>query len=241
MSSSDALWLNLWETIGTIGFVLVIIGVIIEGVEHFKKFPKKEHARKLQIEKLGWYVVVIGLAMEFWGDHAAKRISERESARLNKEAGDARKEAQQFRLRASQLEAKIQTRTIAHDKRDKFVNLLAAKQKVPVRVLYIGEGLDTRPYAEQIREMLDAAGYKVPGPIINGFGRELALSVGFFAQTTNIIPPSVFLGIKSATNNPDYMPAIQNALYEIGIEAPFVFTSADLKPGEMIVLVTSKL
>jgi hypothetical protein len=93
MSSSDALWLRIWGVFAAIGFIIVIIGVVIEGVEHFKQFQKKEHARKLQIEKLGWFLVVVGLGMEFLGDNAAKRISDRESARLNKEAGDARKDA----------------------------------------------------------------------------------------------------------------------------------------------------
>src|SRR5258707_8209583 len=90
MSSSDALWLNVWGIFAAIGFIIVIIGVIIEGVEHFKKFPRKENARKLQIEKIGWFLVVGGLAIEFLGDHAAKRISDRENARVNREAADAR-------------------------------------------------------------------------------------------------------------------------------------------------------
>jgi uncharacterized membrane protein len=92
MSSSDAFWLNVWGTVAAIGFIIVIIGVIIEGVEHFKKFPRTENARKLQIEKIGWFLVVAGLAMEFLGDHAAKRISDREGARLNEEAANARLE-----------------------------------------------------------------------------------------------------------------------------------------------------
>jgi hypothetical protein len=106
MSSSDALWLKIWTTFAAVGFVIVIIGVIIEGVEHFKKFKKQEHSRKLQIEKLGWFMVVIGLAMEFLGDHAAKRISDRENARLNKEAGDARQDAGSAIERAGLAEKK---------------------------------------------------------------------------------------------------------------------------------------
>ena len=93
MNSSDSFWLSFWSVFAAIGFIIVIIGVVIEGVEHFKKFPKKEQARKLHIEKIGWLLVVAGLAMEFLGDHAAKRISDREDARLNREAGDARKDA----------------------------------------------------------------------------------------------------------------------------------------------------
>jgi len=105
MSSSDALWLKIWGMFAAIGFVLVIIGVIIEGVEHFKKFPRKEQARKLQIEKIGWFIVVVGLAMEFLGDNAAKRISDREAARLNKEAGDARVTAGNAEKEAGQANA----------------------------------------------------------------------------------------------------------------------------------------
>jgi len=104
MSSSDALWLMIWGTFAAIGFILVIVGVIIEGVEHFKTFPRKEQARKLQIEKIGWFIVVVGLAMEFLGDNAAKRISDRESARLNKEAGDARKDASDSKLASDGME-----------------------------------------------------------------------------------------------------------------------------------------
>lgn len=92
MSSLHEFWLMVWGTVATIGFIIVIIGVTIEGVEHFKKFPRKDNARKHQIEKLGWFLVVAGLAMEFLGDHAAKRITDQEGARLNKEAADARLE-----------------------------------------------------------------------------------------------------------------------------------------------------
>lgn len=105
MSSSEALWLKIWEAIATFGFVLVIIDVVIEGVEHFKKFTKKDHARKLHIEKIGWLILVAGLAMEFLGDHAAKRISSREGARLNKEAADARQFAGQANERAANTES----------------------------------------------------------------------------------------------------------------------------------------
>jgi len=105
MSSNDAFWLTAWEWTATIGFVLVIVGVVIEGVEHFKKFTKKQHARKLHIEKIGWLILVAGLALEFLAEHAAKRISDRENSRLNKEAGDARKEASDANILAKQLEA----------------------------------------------------------------------------------------------------------------------------------------
>ena len=66
MSSSDSFWLGILEWVGTIGFVAVIIGVAIEGVEHFGKFPRKDHARQKRIEKLGWFLVVAGLWSFSW-------------------------------------------------------------------------------------------------------------------------------------------------------------------------------
>jgi len=88
------MWLKIWEVCASIGFWLVIIGVVVEGVEHFVKFPRKDSLKKRHIEKIGWLILVAGLAMEFFGQHQAKRIADRESARLTKEAAQARKEAE---------------------------------------------------------------------------------------------------------------------------------------------------
>jgi hypothetical protein len=135
MNFSDAFWLNVWGKFAAIGFIIVIIGVFIEGVEHFKKFHGKENTRKLQIEKIGWFLVVAGLAMEFLGDHAVKRISDREDARLNKEAADARltagraeKEASTARLEATKLEeqmAQANSSIAAIDAQNQPVNIIS--------------------------------------------------------------------------------------------------------------------
>lgn len=181
MSSSDALWLNVWGTVAAIGFIIVIIGVIIEGVEHFKKFPRKENARKLQIEKIGWFLVVAGLAMEFLGDHAAKRISDREDARLNKEAGDARetagnaeREAGQANERAAntesnnlvlqssvlELKAKQLPRMITWKQETNFIFLTEnITKKIPIIVHASLWGDDTYSFSTQIRRLLDDAGF----------------------------------------------------------------------------------
>src|ERR1041384_636182 len=89
MSSADASWLHLWEGLSTFGFVLVIVGCVIEGVEHFWKFKKGETRKKHFIEKIGWFILVGGLAIEFLAEKRAKRIADAENARLTKEAGDA--------------------------------------------------------------------------------------------------------------------------------------------------------
>jgi hypothetical protein len=91
MNAPDTSWLKFWEGFATVGFILVIVGVIIEGVE-FTRWVKDEHARK-KIEKLGWLVLVVGLGIEFLGGHKAKIITDWQNARLNQEAGQAQKEA----------------------------------------------------------------------------------------------------------------------------------------------------
>lgn len=180
MSSSDALWLSVWGLVAAIGFIIVIIGVIIEGVEHFKKFPKKDQARKLHIEKIGWFLVVGGLAMEFLGDHAAKRISDREAARLNQEAGDARKDsgkaieqaasanerAAKFELAAAVLESKMKQRIIT---RQQITDFIFLTEKIPKILISVGIGGQDEPFnfARQIRYMLNQSKFETPNSDTN--------------------------------------------------------------------------
>jgi hypothetical protein len=147
MSSSDAAWLIIWEWFATIGFAVVIAGVFIEGVEHFRKFPKKEKSRKKHIEKIGWFLVVAGLAAEFLGDHAAKRISDREAARLNREAGDARKIAGDAELeagKANERAALIESNSLVLRS-----NVVALEDKI----LHVKNAIPPRQISEKQRQL----------------------------------------------------------------------------------------
>src|SRR6267143_4120927 len=105
MSYVDASWLNFWEWFSAIGFVFVIAGCVMEGVEHFIKFKKGESKKRHTLEKYGWFILVGGLAMEFLGDHRAKRIASKEDARLTNEAGQAHERAEHANERAEILES----------------------------------------------------------------------------------------------------------------------------------------
>jgi hypothetical protein len=96
MSPSDSFWLKLWELLAALGFTLVIAGVVIEGVEHFVKFNEVETRRKKRIEKIGWLVLVGGLSLEFWAEHKAKRISDRENARLGMVAAESNRRSKEL-------------------------------------------------------------------------------------------------------------------------------------------------
>lgn len=173
MSSSDASWLTVWEWVATIGYALVLIGVIIEGVEHFKKFNKEDHARKLYIEKIGWLILVAGLAMEFLGDHAAKRISDRVNTRLSAEAAESNErskklEAVNLSLRAevARLEATVEWRKITPAQETLLINgLKAFGESTPplsrqqITVWADEADIEARWYSQQISDVLAKCGF----------------------------------------------------------------------------------
>lgn len=93
MNPLDSWWFEFWESVATIGIILLILGCVLEGVGHFKTFRRDESAKKHRIEKLGWFILVVGLSMEFVGDHKAKRYADAENARLTEQAGSANERA----------------------------------------------------------------------------------------------------------------------------------------------------
>jgi hypothetical protein len=128
MTVSDSFWLIFWESIATIGIVVVIIGIIGEGSELLvkwaidKKYRKLQRElddgfrwilavlmkfirpRKLEVETFAFALVVLGLVVEFWGGHKSQQILDRNNAALNKEAGEARQAAGQANERAASIE-----------------------------------------------------------------------------------------------------------------------------------------
>jgi hypothetical protein len=233
MSPSDALWLKIWGLFAAIGFIMVIGGVVIEGVEHFKKFPKKEHGRKLQIEKIGWFIVVVGLAMEFLGDHAAKRISDREDARVNKEAADSRvtagnaeREAGEANERAAltesnnlvlqsnvlALEIKLQPRTITEKQRKILIDSLKEIPKCRINIHCGIVNNETKIYAARIRDVLKDAGYDT-----SGIAYDLGLSVTTYSGS-GVIMLAAVTNQDECSNFPAFFE-LQKAFEKIGISA----------------------
>ena len=178
MIFSDSPSLKFWEVFATIGFALVLLGVVIEGVEHFVKFKKGEAKRRHLIEKIGWFILVGGLSMELLGDQMAKRISRRQNAELEREAGDARKDAaeamkQTEGLRSNNLVLTIQLEEIRKGKvslnriiSKEGSNFLtsALRSIAPLNVeiarsLYLGN--EGWTLADQIRDIFTNAGCNV--------------------------------------------------------------------------------
>jgi hypothetical protein len=189
MSDLDSRWLSIWEWCGSIGFLLVILGCVIEGVEHFIKFKRGESPKRKGIEKIGWLILVAGLAMEFIGDKRAKRISDRENRRLSVEAAEARKDAGKANERAAHLEstnllfrsnvvvleAAVQWRTVTPAQESNLVGLLKpfadeyARLTNSVQVHVEETDVEARWYAKRIVDVLRRC----------GFNSELKSAIGF--------------------------------------------------------------
>ncbi len=97
----DSSSLTFWEIISEVGFIMVVVGVVGEGAElvvewikrHEEGGTRKKRKWLLPVETLSFVILVVGLAMEFLGSHKSMRIADADNARLNKEAGHARKDA----------------------------------------------------------------------------------------------------------------------------------------------------
>ena len=113
MTPHDAELLASWETLATLGFWMVIVGVAGEGMEAIPKMAKWCLKKELvpnkvkrlfanlsgrfdiardwliPLEFISWLICVLGLAFELWGDFNANSIKDDENRGLNKLATDA--------------------------------------------------------------------------------------------------------------------------------------------------------
>jgi len=180
--------LDAWETLGDIGTVMVIIGVAGEGIEILVKWKRKEwyHKNESKIDLIGgvfWMLVVAGLAIEFRGNYKAKKIEEENTARLNIEAANARREAGAANERAANSELKvaqlaigveqlrsnnlvlasaIAPRRITPLQKETFLRILndpdnVCKSHITVFMAKVDQ--ETENFAKDFRQMLNEAGY----------------------------------------------------------------------------------
>ncbi len=110
MTALDSASLKFWESVGLWGFIFVWVGVAGEGVEIFiKLFQRKLYERKqFCLDVIGaafWVVLVVALAVEFWGNVRAMRIADSINSQLDAEAGKARKDAGAAIERAAIIES----------------------------------------------------------------------------------------------------------------------------------------
>lgn len=258
MSEVDAFWLKIWELLATVGFIAVIVGVIIEGVEHFS--TKTSEQRRKRIERLGWLILVAGLAAEFWGDNRAKRITDRDNARLNLEAATARQDAGDaikrateskerlgvmestnlvLRTKLAELEIKTRARAITPTQVTNFKLLTERIPKVPIKIVVGPQGSDNEQFAYQLRLMLNQAGFLTPSNSGEfGYNTETAkVIVRDIAEITpSATPPNVVrANMIDANGRPQWWSPWPDLVIVIhGPSQPYVFERSylDERVGE---------
>jgi hypothetical protein len=168
MTALDLSSLRFWEMFSEIGFVLVIVGVAGEVVELFERLVRKKSTR-INLARVFWAIVVAGLGMEFLGSHNAMRIADAENARLHVVANLANERSESLSasnlvLQADvlKLQAKQKPRVITPTQVKDFIFLTERIPKVPVRVMTGNVNSEQFSFAQQIREMLNRAGFKTP-------------------------------------------------------------------------------
>jgi hypothetical protein len=173
MTASDSSWLKFWEALATSGFLLVLVGVIFEGVEHFIRFPKRQISRKRRIEKNAWFVLVVGLAMELLGDNRAKRITDADNVRLNGLASIANERAANTESNNLVLRAKVATLEIAALRRTftseqiSSAHIFLDKYANTPFILESFTDPDSTRFGEDLFDLLKKVGWEVGG-IVNG-------------------------------------------------------------------------
>jgi len=121
MSAADASSLNFWSWVSLVGIILVIVGVVLEGAEILAwllswlrrkrseivwRQPPEVHIPKwVHIsDRIGWCILLVGLALEWMGHVDVEAITSRENRRVNSELGKALVIAGAANERAARLE-----------------------------------------------------------------------------------------------------------------------------------------
>jgi hypothetical protein len=124
MSVADSSSLSLWSALSLLGFILVILGVLFEGAEAFiwtfswfrrsrlsiiwsmlpePRIPRWAH----RLDHVGWFFLVIGLALETWGHIRVTDITGRENRRLTAQLDSTTKSAASNELQVAELTSNI--------------------------------------------------------------------------------------------------------------------------------------
>jgi hypothetical protein len=157
-SLTSPLLLPYWEALEIASLFIVWVGVFGEyKAERMKSpynptsFPELESKKKRR-ESLWGAVLISGLAMEALASIFVLVIS-------NKEIAGLKNQTEVLRQQNDELEAKTRARRITLEQQETFIILTRDVPKIPIKVCVGMADNETEIYAEQIRDMLDAAGF----------------------------------------------------------------------------------
>jgi hypothetical protein len=144
-------WISVWEWVEFISIVVVGIGCWGEvWAEHhkFKQHPNDLMPRFIinkKYERVFWLMVVFGLGIELIAFGFSFLASNREIEGLH---------------RANlELQVKLQPRRITMEQMTNFITLCRGMPKMPIKIIVGIANNESEVFAEQVRQMLDKAGF----------------------------------------------------------------------------------
>lgn len=165
MNLNDEKLLSIWEWVENIGFGAVIAGCILEGV---RNFPQKLAALigdlwMHRAEKFGWILLILGLAMEFFGGWKANSLKDSKIAQLSDVASKRALEAE--KLEAANLALKmnvLELQRAVHELAKSYDQTTNALAEANARLKHI------RPLKDRLIECLNEMNPKIVPDFRNG-------------------------------------------------------------------------
>ncbi|MGA2442659.1 MAG: hypothetical protein ABSH08_17025 [Tepidisphaeraceae bacterium] len=131
-------------------------------------------------------------------------------------------------------------RSLTQDQRDEFIRILKdVPKKGPVSVVYNHPDEETYNYVNQLRSMLDAAGFTAPA----GKSRMAFYQAAVIQKTGDAAGADLILFTITDQNVPSYAYSLKTAIKEIGLKLFVSIAPANpptLVPGDLVLFVETK-
>jgi hypothetical protein len=180
---------------------------------------------------VGLSVTVIGLLITFGSHLIADRllvVQRGEKTAAEERLKMSEKELEATKAKTSELAERLAPRKLTIEQRERFVEYLKTSPKGPVGVAHSGQAVETINFAEEIRSLLEGAGFT-----ISSYENPL----GYIIKA----PAPYFMAVIVGTGErPPYAESLLRAFHEIAIEALPTDGSAIAAPGEVKVYVGAK-
>ena len=157
---------------------------------------------------IAWVIGGAGLVAGFHLNKVKTIEAEAKAMKAEVDRSQMASQLESAKAKTFELEQKLAPRQITDAQRAKFIELTKELPKGDIPIFRGDAGVETSNYINQVRAMLDAAGYTVTG---RGVVPIIGLSVGSLEGATE------FLLYSDETDLPDYAVPIQKAFIAIGI------------------------
>jgi len=180
---------------------------------------------------VGLSVTAIGLLITFGSHYIADKlliVQRAEKIQAQERLRATESELEQTKIKTTELSKLLAPRKLASEQRERFIKYLTASPKGPVGVDHSGQTVETINFAEEIRSLVEAAGFTISG---------YEMPLGYIIKAPE---PWLIAVIVGAGNHPAYAEQLLLAFKNIGIDAIATDGKDIVKPGQVKVYVGAK-